>query len=126
MLRTDDPFKAASPVVIVEQFSVERVEIKRDHGWARLQIVSKVSIDGWTIQRKERRENVSWELRRMPTGWEVATPPNRTFVPRDVAAKQLAAQLARLTQSEGAGAHEGTVLREESQIASLLGALLVQ
>jgi hypothetical protein len=126
MLRTDDPFKAKSPVVIVEQFSVARVEIKRDHGWARLQIMSKVSIDGGTIQRKERRENVRWELRRVPTGWEVVTPPNRTYVPHDVAAKYLAAQLARLTQSEGAAAHQGTVLQEESQIANLLGALLVQ
>jgi hypothetical protein len=126
LLRTNDPFKSRSPVVIVEQFSVARVEIKRDHGWARLQIESKVSIDGGTIQRKERRENASWELRRTPTGWEVVTPPNRTFVPHDVAAKQLAAQLARLTQSDGAAAHQGTVLQEESQIASLLGALLIQ
>jgi hypothetical protein len=51
LLRTDDPFKARSPVVIVEQFSVARVEIKRGHGWALLQVESKVSIDGGTIQR---------------------------------------------------------------------------
>jgi len=38
LLRKDDPFKTRSPVVIVEQFSVVRVEIKRDHGWARCRL----------------------------------------------------------------------------------------
>jgi NlpC/P60 family len=125
-LRTDDPFKARSPVVIVEQFSVARVEIKRDHGWAHLQVESKLSIDGGTIQRKPRRENVRWELRRVPTGWEVVAPEDRTYVPRDVAVKNLAAQLAQLTQRHGATAHQSTVVQQESQIANLLSALLVQ
>ena len=126
MLRTDDPLKARSPVVIVEQFSVARVEIKRDHGWARLQVESRVSIDGGTIQRKVRRENVRWELRRGPTGWEVVIPQDRTYVPHDVAVKYLAAQLAQLTQSNGAAAHQVTVVQQESHIANLLNALLVQ
>jgi len=128
LLRKDDPFKTRSPVVIVEQFSVVRVEIKRDHGWARLQVESKVSIDGGTIQRKPRRENVRWELRRVPAGWEVVIPQDRTYVPHDVAVKDLAAQLARLTQSEGATAtaYRATVVQQESHIANLLSALLVQ
>jgi len=126
LLRKDDPFKTRSPVVIVEQFSVVRVEIKRDHGWARLQVESKVSIDGGTIQRKPRRENVRWELRRVPAGWEVVTPQDRTYVPHDVAVKDLAAQLARLTQSEGATVNRATAVQQESHIANLLSALLVQ
>jgi NlpC/P60 family protein len=126
LLRKDDPFKARSPVVIVEQFNVVRVEIKRDHGWARLQVESKVSINGGTIQRKPRRENVRWELRRVPTGWEVVTPQDRTYVPHDVAVKDLAAQLAQLTQSESATAYRATVVQQESHIANLLSALLVQ
>ena len=126
LLRKDDPFKTRSPVVIVEQFSVVRVEIKRDHGWARLQVESKVSIDGGTIQRKPRRENVRWELRRVPAGWEVVTPQDRTYVPHDVAVKGLAAQLAQLTQSGGAPASGATAAQQESHIANLLSALLVQ
>src|SRR5215471_4960864 len=126
LLRRDDPFKAGSPLVIVEQFSVARMSIKRDHGWAHLQIDSKVSINGGTIQRKPRRENVRWELRRTPIGWEDVTPLDRTYVPHDVAVKDLSAQLAKLTQSDGAAVHQGTVLRQESQLASLLSALLVQ
>jgi hypothetical protein len=126
LLRKDDPFKTRMPVVIVEQFSVVRVEIKRDHGWARLQIQSRVSIDGGTIQRKPRHENVHWELRRVPAGWEVVTPRDRTYVPHDVAVKDLAAQLARLTQSDGATAGRATLVQQESHIANLLSALLIE
>jgi len=126
LLRKDDPFKAHSPLVIVEQFNVVRVEIKRDHGWARLQVESKVSIDGGTIQRKLRRDNVRWELRRVPAGWEVVTPQDRTYVPHDVAVKGLAAQLAQLTQGEGATDYRATVVQQESHIANLLSALLIQ
>ena len=126
LLRKDDPFKTHSPVVIVEQFSVVKVEIKRDHGWARLQVESRVSIDGGTIQRKPRRENVRWELRRVPAGWEVVTPQDRTYVPHDVAVKDLAAQLAQLTQSEAATPSRATLVQQESHIANLLSVLLVQ
>jgi hypothetical protein len=126
LLRKDDPYKTRSPVVIVEQFNVVRVEIKRDHGWARLQVQSIVSVDGGTIQRKRRQENVRWELRRVPAGWEVLTPQDRTYVPHDVAVKDLAAQLAQLTRSEGSTPSRATVAQQESHIANLLSALLVQ
>src|SRR5258708_29049371 len=48
--RKEDPVNTRSPVVILEQFSVVRGEIKRDHGWARLPVESKGSIDGGTNQ----------------------------------------------------------------------------
>jgi hypothetical protein len=41
-----------------------------------------------------------------------------------VAVKNLAAQLARLTETEGAAAHQEAVLQEESQLANLLNVLL--
>ena len=63
-------------------------------------------------------------LRRLPSGWEVVAPPDRTYVPHDVAVKGLAAQLAHLTQSNAASAHEVNTLRLESHLANLLGALL--
>jgi len=123
-LRSQDPFQGRSPLIIVEQFNVMHLEMKRDHGWARLQVESKVSIDKGAVQRKPLRENVLWELRRMPTGWEVVVPQNRTYVPHDVAVKNLAAQLAQLAQSNAASAHDVSVMRQESRLANLLGALL--
>ena len=123
-LRTDDPLKVQVPVVIVEEFSVDRIEIKRDQGWAYLQIYSEASIAGGTFQLKRRREKVRWELRRTESNWEALKPPDRIFVPHDVAIKNLAAQLAQLTQSDSAVARQKDVLRQESQLVKLLSMLL--
>jgi hypothetical protein len=123
-LRTDDPWKAQPPVVIVEQFSVERVQVKRDRGWAVLVVDSRVLISGGTTQIKRRKEKIRWELRRTESGWEAVSPSDRTYVPHDVAVKNLAANLGRLANSDGAAEHQPAVLRQESQLASLLSVLL--
>ncbi len=124
VLRTHDPLKVQVPVVIVEQFSVDRLEIKRDHGWAYLQIYSEASIAGGTFHLMRRHDKVHWELRRTASSWEALTPPDRLYVPHDVAIRNLAAQLARLTESDSAAARQEGVLRQESQLVKLLGALL--
>ena len=124
VLRADDPSKLALPVVIFERFQVERLEIKRDHGWARLQIDSRATITGGETDYKRRREKVRWELRRTESGWEAIAPADRTYVPNDAAVRNLAAQLAQLTERDGAAAHQETALRQESQLANLLSALL--
>ena len=124
VLRSDGPSKLAVPVVIFERFQVERLEIKRDHGWARLQIDSRATIVGGEANYKRRREKVRWELRKTESGWEAIAPTDRTYVPNDVAVRNLAAQLARLTEGDGSAAHQETVLRQESQLANLLSGLL--
>jgi len=124
VLCADDPSKLALPVVIFERLHVERLEIKRDHGWARLQIDSRATIAGGETDYKRRREKVRWELRRTKSGWEAITPADRAYVPNDVAVRNLVAQLARLTERDSAAADQETVLRQESQLANLLSALL--
>src|SRR5260370_32426546 len=99
VLRADDPSKLALPVVIFERLRVERLEIKRDHGWARLQIESRATIAGGETDYKRRREKVRWELRRTESGWEAITPADRAYVPNELTVRNLYAQLARLTQS---------------------------
>lgn len=123
-LGTDDVLNVAVPVVIVEQFSVEQVDAKRDRGWARVVVDSKVLINGGTVEVKHRQEKIRWELRRTVSGWEAVRPMNRIYVPHDAAVKILAANLARLTSSDGAAEHQEDVLRQESQLASLLNVLL--
>jgi hypothetical protein len=124
VLREGDLAKLALPVVIFERLRVERLEIKRDRGWARLQIDSRATITGGETDFKRRREKVRWELRHTESGWEAITPADRTYVPNDIAVRNLAAQLARLAERDGPAAHQETVLRQESQIAKLLSALL--
>jgi hypothetical protein len=124
VLRTDDPSKLMLPVVIFEQFHVERLEIKRDHGWAHLQIDSRATIAGGETNYRRRHERVRWELRRTDSGWKAITPADRTYVPSDVAVRNLAAQLARLTEGDGAAANRETVLMQEAELANLLSGLL--
>jgi hypothetical protein len=122
--RNDDPLKRQIPIVIVEQFSVEKVVIKRNHGWARVHIDSRVSISAGQTLVKHSIAKARWELRRTESGWEAVSPQDRSYVAHDVAVKNLAAQLARLTETEGAAAHQEAVLQEESQLANLLNVLL--
>lgn len=124
VLRTDVPLKVQSPLVIVEQFSVKRVDVKRDHGWALVTIDSKVSINGGATHVKPRRDEVRWELRRTDSGWEAIPPQDKTYVAHDVAVKNLAAQLARLTESNSAAPHQEAIRQQESSLARLLSTLL--
>ncbi len=124
VLRSDDSSSLALPVVIFERFQVERLEIKRDHGWARLQMDSRATIAGGETNYKRRHEKMRWELRKTESGWEAVAPADRTYVPSDVAVRNLAAQLARLTEGGGSAEHQETVLQQESQLANLLSGLL--
>ncbi len=124
LLRSDDPMKLQLPLVIFERFEVEKVEIKRDHGWAHLKVATRVLLAGGGMDSKRRNEKVRWELRRTKSGWEAVAPMDRTYVPQDAAVRNLAAQLAQLTESDGAAAHQEAVLRQESQLANLLSGLL--
>jgi hypothetical protein len=124
ILRSDDPMTLQLPLVIFERFDVEKVEIKRDHGWAGLRVDTRVSIAGGGTDLKRRSEKVRWELRRTESGWETRAPTDRIYVPQDVAVRNLAAQLARLTEGDGSAPDRETVLRQEAQLANLLSGLL--
>ena len=124
ILRTDDPSKWAMSVVIFERLHVERLDVKKDHGWARLQIDSRATITGGAADNKRRRIKARWELRKTDSGWEAIAPADRTYVPNDVAVRNLAARLALLTEGDGPEAHQESVLQQESKLANLLSVLL--
>jgi hypothetical protein len=112
------------PVIIFDQLSVERVETKREKGWAQIQIDSHVRIAADGPDFKQRREKVRWELRRDASGWTIVAPHDRAYVSRDAAVRVLSAQLAELAQSEAAAQRDQTVLGQEARIVNLLSALL--
>jgi hypothetical protein len=124
LLREDDPAKLALPVIIFEEIQVERLELKRDHGWAHLLMESRASLAGGEADYTRRREKVLWELHRTASGWEAITPKDRTYVPQDVAVRNFAARLARITEVESSATQRETVLRQESQLAKLISGLL--
>jgi hypothetical protein len=123
-LRGSEAFHAKTPIVILDELQVERVETKRDKGWVHLQIDSHVRIADDGVEFKRRREKARWELRRDESGWVVTAPADRSYVTRDVAVRELAANLAEMTQSEAAANHDESVIAQEARIANLLSALL--
>jgi len=123
-LRSNDPVELQLPLVIFERFEVEKVEIKRDHGWAHLKVATRVFLAGGGMDSKRRNEKVRWELRRTESGWEAVMPADRIYVPQDVAVRNLAAQLAGLTERDDSSSNQDAMLRRESQLANLLSLLL--
>jgi hypothetical protein len=125
-LRASETFNGKMPTVIFDEVRVEKIETKRDSGWAHLQIDSRVQLTSDGADYKRRREKVKWELRREASGWVAIAPAQRSYVGRDAAVRVLAAQLAEMTQSEGAARHDQSVVGQEARIANLLSALLEQ
>ena len=124
VLRTAEPLRVASPVVILDEFHVERIETKHDKGWVQLQIESHVRIADEGVDFKRRREKVRWELRRDASGWTAIAPAERAFVARDEAVRVLSAQLAEMAASDAAARHDEILAGQEARIVNLLGALL--
>ena len=124
VLRTDEALKVQVPVVIYDRFAVERVRIKGDKGSVDIRLDSGVLITMDGVDFKQRHEKVKWELRRDDAGWVAVAPLERAYVPRDVAVRVFAAQLAQLAQSDAAAAHDESVLGQEARLANLLSSLL--
>jgi len=124
VFRTLQPLNTKTPVLICDGIRVEKIETKRDKGWAHLQIDSHVQVAGGGADFKRRHEKVKWELRRDASGWTTVAPADRNYVGRDAAIRALAGQLAEMSQSEAAAQHNETVIGQEARIANLLSALL--
>lgn len=124
VLRTTQAFHPGIAIVILDELQVERVETKRDKGWVHLQIESHVRIADDEVEFKRRREKARWELRRDESGWVVVVPADRSYVTREVAVRELAANLAEMAQSEAAAKRDESVIGQEARIANLLSALL--
>ncbi|GAC1615871.1 MAG: hypothetical protein NVS9B13_00550 [Candidatus Acidiferrum sp.] len=123
VLRSWPPADPAHVVVIYDQLTVERLELKRDRGWAHVEIEKRLSIDVERFEGKRRREKLRWEMRRTPQGWQLLAPPNRTYVSREVAVRFLASQLALLAQNDPASDDAARALRQQTGIVRALGFL---
>ncbi|HEV2520923.1 MAG TPA: NlpC/P60 family protein [Candidatus Acidoferrales bacterium] len=117
---------AANPkrfVLVYDRLRVDRIEVKRDRGWVNAEVEGKLSIGGKEIDGKHRLEKLRWELRRTPQGWQLLPPANRAYVPRDVAVRVLAGQLAFLTQNEATSDELSRSLQQQTVIVRALGLL---
>jgi hypothetical protein len=126
LLRGWPPADPKRSVLIYDQLHVERIELKHDRGWAHAEVEGRLSIAGERLEGKRRREKLRWELHRTPQGWQLQAPSNRAYVPRDVAVRVLAEQLASLTQNEAASGELDRSLHRQSMIVHALGFLFDQ
>jgi len=117
---------AATPkrvVMVYDQLRVKRVDLKRDRGQVNAEVDGRLSIGGKEIEGQRRTEKMVCELRHTPQGWQLQVPANRAYVPRDVAIRILAGQLAFLTQNQAAPNNLDRSLRQQSEIVHALGFL---
>jgi hypothetical protein len=117
---------AADPrriVTVYDQLRVERVELKRDRGRVSAQIGGRLSLGGKGIEGQRHSEKLVCELRNTPQGWQLQMPANRAYVPRDVAVRVLAGQLALLTQNPAAPNDSGRSQQQQSEIVRALSFL---
>ncbi len=123
LLRGWPPADRKRNVLVYDQLNVERVDVKRDRGSVRAEVEGILSIAGERLEGKRRREKLRWELRRTPQGWQLQAPSNHAYVPRDVAVRVLAGQLALLTQNEAAPGDLDRSLHQQTVIVHALGLL---
>ena len=109
-------------VLVYDQLRIQHVELKGDKGWASAGIEGRLLIGDKGIERQRRGEQMRWELRHTPQGWQLLAPANRAYVPRDVAVRVLAGQLAFLAQNEAADDLDRSV-HQQSVIVGALGFL---
>jgi hypothetical protein len=98
LLRDWPKARSERMVLVYDHLSVDRIELKRDRGLVDVEVEGRLSIGGRGLEGERTREKMRWELRHTPRGWELLAPTNRAYVPRDVAVRVLAGQLAFLTQ----------------------------
>lgn len=117
---------AANPkrvVMVYDQLRVKRVDLKRDRAQVNAEVEGRLSIGGREIEGQRRTEKMVCELRHTPQGWQLQMPANRAYVPRDVAVRVLAGQLAILTQNQAAPNDLDRSQRQQGEIVHALGFL---
>jgi hypothetical protein len=110
-------------ILVYDKLHVDRIELKHDRGWVNAEVVERFSIGNKGVEGKRRVEKLRWELRRTPQGWRLQVPANRAYVPRDVAVRVLARQLALLTENEAASDDLNRPLQHQTAIVLALGSL---
>jgi hypothetical protein len=121
-LQGENLLKLSRRVVVFDQFKVERVRLKREQGWAEIVINGAFSLPRQDANSKKHTERQRWLLRRgSHDTWELALPPQVTYVSNGFAVRLLVHQLAALTE-DPSGPPDS--IDAKIELAHLLDALL--
>ena len=121
-LRGRDLFRSAQPVIVFDHFEVKKVHIKGNQNWVEVQIDQLISLAGNKAEVHKRSEQQRWPLNHRDNKSWVLTPSRDTiYLPRHVAERLLANQLAQLTDDRS---NADSRTQEKAELARLLDVLL--
>jgi hypothetical protein len=119
-LEARDLFQLSQSVIVFDDLKVRKVQLKRDQGWAEVEIGQPTPILSVNSTAKKHSERHHWGLvRKDRDSWELALPPNTIYVAREAAVRIVAHQLTTLTDTDPTGNRDRKV-----QLARLLNTLL--
>ena len=116
-----DLLNATKPVVIVENFQVKKVHVKRDQGWAEVDMNEPSSLAGGQAHLERRSEKRRWPIYRYGREWHLEIANDAIYLPKDTAVRLLAHELASIT---GRRTMPAAGTQHEAQLARLLDRLL--
>jgi hypothetical protein len=117
-----DFFNLAQSLVVFDHFEVKKLRVKRNQGWAEVQIDELVSLTGSKAEVHRRSERQRWPLtRRDDKSWTLTPSQNTIYLSPPIAERILAHELAQLTDESSDAA--GRTL-DKAHLARLLNVLL--
>ena len=118
ILKSGDFARLSLPVVIFDQLQVEKLELKRDKGWAQVRIDYRVELNHEQLNAKQRSEKRRWELRRTEDGWVAFVPQDRVYVQAAAATRILSERLYMLSRKNSSNTRI-----QQASLAHLLDAV---
>ena len=120
-LRGHNLFRTEHPVAIFESIDVKKVHLEGNTGWAEARIKRVSSLEQGQAKVKTYSEKRRFPLtRRDVSSWEVIFPLDAVYIPREIAVRLFAHQLASMTDNPDPDVSD----TEKIQLARLLNVLL--
>ena len=121
-LRGRDLLRSDQSVIVFDHFEVKKVHIGGNQNWVEVQIDQLFALAGSTAEVHKRSEQQRWPLNhRDNKSWALTPSRDAIYLPRHVAERLLAHELAQLTD-DSSNADSRT--QEKAELARLLDVLL--
>jgi hypothetical protein len=121
-LPSSEILNSSQSVIIYDSFQVKKVHLKKDQGWAEVQMNEPSSLIAGQANLQRRSDRQRWILIRTGKNtWELARPSDATYIPKETAVRLLAHELAAITADRSAPRRGAP---QEAELARLLDNLL--
>lgn len=113
---------SSKAVIIYDSYKVKKVHLKKDQGWAEVQMNEPSSLVAGQANLQRRSDRQRWVLIRTGKNkWELARPADAIYISKDAAVRILAHELAAITSDRSAPRQNAP---HEAELARLLDNLL--